>query len=143
MTVKATAGKLLLYIYKLQRTAPLDMLKRQIVFVDKQPKGLALTSDKVWLAKDLLEIAGGADIYNAFQFLLNQDFVSARSKAVPNARIYAEIELTSLGFTIVEDIESGAEGAQLFRDKFSLDVRSGQKIDRVIEEQLSSLAGAN
>lgn len=143
MTVKATAGKLLLYIYKLQRTAPLDMLKRQIVFVDKQSKGVSLTSDKVWLAKDLLEIAGGADIYNAFQFLLNQDFVSAQSKAVPNARIYAEIELTSQGFTIVEDVESGAEGAQAFRDKFNLDVRSGQKIDRVIEEQLSSLAGAN
>jgi len=143
MTVKATAGKLLLYIYKLQRTAPLDMLKRQIVFVDKQSRGVALTSDKVWLAKDLLEIAGGSDIYNAFQFLLNQHLIAAQAKAVPNAKIYAEIELTAIGFTIVEDIELGDEGAQVFRDKFNLDVRSGQKIDRVIEEQLSSLAGSN
>jgi hypothetical protein len=73
MTVKATAGKLLLYIYMLQRSAPLDMLRRQIVFVDKQSKGVSLTSDKVWLAKDLLEInPNGSDIYNALQFMLNQ-----------------------------------------------------------------------
>ncbi len=133
-TVKATAGKLLLYIYKLQRSAPLDMLKRQIVFVDKQSKGVALTSDKVWLASDLLEInPNGSDIYNAFQFLINQEFIMAKSRLVPNARIYADIELTAIGFSIVEDIERDSEGARAFQDKFNVGVRSGVTIDKVIE----------
>jgi hypothetical protein len=144
MTVKATAGKLLLYIYMLQRSAPLDMLKRQIVFVDKQSRGVSLTSDKVWLAKDLLEInSNGSDIYNAFQFLLNQQFVTAQHRAVPNAKIYADIELTATGFNVIEDIERDDEGARVFRQKFNLEVEGGTNIDKVIDKQLSSLAQAN
>lgn len=140
MTVKATAGKLLLYIYKLQRSAPLDMLKRQIVFVDKQSRGVSLTSDKVWLASDLLDInSSGSDIYNAFQFLLNQELIRAGQREIPNAKVYMSIELTANGFNLVEDIERDDEGARAFRDKFSLNVRSGTKVDRVVEEQLSSL----
>lgn len=143
-TVKATAGKLLLYIYKLQRSVPLDMLKRQIVFVDKQTRGVSLTSDKVWLARDLLEInPSGSDIYNAFQFLINQQFVRAKERSVPNAKIYADIELTATGFNVVEDIERDDEGARIFREKFNLRVEGGSSIDKVIDEQLSSLAQAN
>lgn len=141
MTIKATAGKLLLYIYKLQRSAPLDMLKRQLVFVDKQSRGVSLTSDKVWLAKDMLEInPSGADVYNAFQFLVDQGYIKSKTKAVQGAKIYAEIELTSNGFNIIEDIETGDEGARNFHDKFSLMVNGGTKVDLLVDEQLSSLA---
>lgn len=140
MTIKSTAGKMLLYLYKMQRSTPIDMPKRQLVFVDKPGKGVAMTSDKVWLAKDLLEINGsGADVYNAFRFLLDKEYVKSNLRLSPQAMVYTGLELTAMGIDIVEGVERDSGGATAFSEAFNMSVEAGTKVDKVVEQQLSSL----
>lgn len=140
MTIKETAGKVLLYFYQLQRTVPLSMRNRQLGFVDRKSGGLFLTSDKKWLTENLLDInPKSIDILNAFMFLIDKGLIQSKERATPEATVYVGIQLTHKGIDIVEGIESGAEGREKFNTNFNIQVPDGISIEELIDRQLSSL----
>lgn len=140
MTIKETAGKVLLYFYRLQRTVPSSMRYRQLVFMEKKDGGVALTSDKKWLTKDLLDInSNPSDIFNAFIFLLEKGFIRPRERAATGARIYIGIQLTSDGVDIVEGVEQGDEGKRAFHLTFNIMVDGSSDIESLVDENLSTL----
>lgn len=142
MTIKETAGKVLLYFYRLQRTVPSSMRYRQLVFMEKKDGGVSLTSDKKWLTKDLLDInPNPSDIFNAYIFLLEKGFIRPRERAATGARIYIGIQLSSRGIDIVEGVEQGSEGKDAFHRTFNIAVSDSSDIEAVVEENLSSLLG--
>lgn len=140
MTIKETAGKVLLYFYQLQRTVPLSMRNRQLGFVDRKSGGLFLTSDKKWLTENLLDInPKSIDILNAFMFLIDKGLIQSKERATPEATVYVGIQLTHKGIDIVEGIESGTEGREKFNTNFNIQVDDGISIEELIDRQLSSL----
>lgn len=141
MTIKETAGKVLLYFYQLQRTAPLSMPTRQVGFIERKTSdGLALTSDKKAFAKDLLDINPSSnDIFNAFSFLIHKGFIETKERAAPGARIYVGVQVTVAGIDAIESIEGGSEGQQRFEHTFNIKVGSNATVDSVIRDKLSAL----
>ena len=141
MTIKETAGKVLLYFYQMQRTAPLAMPNRQVGFIEKKDGGLGFTSDKKWLAKDLLSLNPKAtDVYNALLFLLNKNYIQARERVSTKARIYVGIELTGGGIDITEGIERGRDGHRDFEAAFNIKSNSS-RVEDLIKEALGDLLG--
>ena len=141
MTIKETAGKVILYFYQLQRTAPLSMPSRQVGFIERKGgEGLGLTSDKKAFAKDLFDInPSSTDIYNAFVFLIHKGFIQTKERAAPGARIYVGVEVTVAGIDAIESIEGGAEGQQRFERIFNIKVGANATVDSVIRDKLSAL----
>ena len=140
MTIKETAGKILLYFYQLQRTVPLTMKYRQLGFVDRKNGSLYLTSDKKWLTNNLLDINPvSTDIFNAFTFLIDKGFIQTLERTTGEAKIYVGIQLSSVGIDIVEGIEGGPDGKQVFASSFNIPVDGGADIESVIKDNLSIL----
>ena len=140
MTIKETAGKILLYFYQLQRTVPLTMKYRQLGFVDRKNGSLYLTSDKKWLTNNLLDINPvSTDIFNAFTFLIDKGFIQTLERTTGEAKIYVGIQLSSIGIDIVEGIEGGPDGKQVFASSFNIPVDGGADIESVIKDNLSIL----
>jgi len=140
VTIKETAGKILLYFYQLQRTVPLTMKYRQLGFVDRKSGSLYLTSDKKWLTNNLLDINPvSTDIFNAFTFLIDKGFIQTLERTTGEAKIYVGIQLSSVGIDIVEGIEGGPDGKQVFASSFNIPVDGGADIESVIKDNLSIL----
>lgn len=140
MTIKETAGKVLLYFYQLQRAAPLTMAHRQVGFLDKKDKGLALTSDKRWLTKDLIDINPAAtDIFNALNFLIDKGFINSRERVTAEARIYVGVQLTAAGIDIVEGVERGKDGKKDFDTTFNIKIEGSTDVDSLVKQNLGDL----
>lgn len=140
MTIKETAGKVLLYFYKLQRATPLTMSHRQVGFLVKKEGGLTLTSDKVWLTKDLLGInPSAADTLNALIFLLSKGYVQSSERVAASARIYMGVQLTDKGIDIIEGIEQGREGKRGFDVTFNIKVEDTMDVEALIKHSLNNL----
>jgi hypothetical protein len=140
VTIKETAGKILLYFYQLQRTVPLTMKYRQLGFVDRKSNGLYVTSDKKWLTNNLLDINPvSTDVFNAFTFLIDKGYIQTLERTTGEAKIYVGIQLSSDGIDIVEGIEGGSAGKQAFHDTFNIGVDSSATIESVMHDNLSAL----
>lgn len=141
MTIKETAGKILLYFYQLQRTVPLSMQNRQLGFISKKDGGVSLTSDKKWLTDNLLAInPKSADILNAFMFLRDKGYIASKERASGEARVYVGVQILGTGIDIVEGIERGDDGKHEFNVAFNIAVKSGVDVERLISDNLSMLS---
>lgn len=137
ITIKETAGKVLLYAYQLQRINPLVMPHCQIGFLNKGDKGMGLTSDKQWLMKDLKSINPAAvDVYNALNFLLDKGYITSRHKVSASAQVYIGMQLTSNGIDIVEGVDGGSTGKKEFEKAFNIEVGSDMTSNELTDSQL-------
>jgi hypothetical protein len=140
VTIKETAGKILLYFYQLQRTVPLTMNNRQLGFVDRKNANLYVTSDKKWLTNNLLAINPVSnDIYNAFIFLIDKGYILSNERASGDAKIYVGIQLSATGIDIVEGIEGGSDGQRDFTATFNIPINGSAHVEDVIKDNLSIL----
>ena len=140
VTIKETAGKILLYVYQLQRTVPLSMRNRQIGFLDKPDGTIAMTADKKWLTRDLRDINPKAiDTYNAIAFLQEKKFLQLKERVTKGVRIYIDLQLTAAGIDIVEGVERGEDGKHAFTIMFNIPVADDMDIEGLIKESLSKL----
>lgn len=143
MTIKETAGKIVLYFYQLQRVAPLSMSSRQLGFLNKKDGGLSLTSDKKWLTSNLLDInPAKVDILNAFMYLTDNGFIRSTERTAAEARMYVGVQLTSRGIDIVEGVERDQSGRQDFQTAFNLKVESSQSVDEFIKQSLAHVGAS-
>lgn len=140
MTIKETAGKIILYFYQLQRTVPLTMKYRQLGFVVRKSGEMYLTSDKKWLTNNLLDInPKSTDILNAFNFLNDKGFIQTLERTTGEAKVYVGIQLSTSGIDIVEGIEGSSDGKQAFTAAFNIKIEATADIESVIKDNLSAL----
>ena len=140
MTIKETAGKVLLYFYHLQRTAPASMQYRQVGFISKPNGSVSLRSDKKGFTNDLVTInANPTDIFNAYNFLIDKGFIKSGQRSSNGTTIFLGIEFLSAGFDIVEGIEGGPDGARAFTETFNIKVDNGTSVDTLVNHNLNKL----
>lgn len=140
MTIKETAGKMLLYLYQLQRTVPSSMQYRQLGFIDKPDGKIGLTSDKKWLTRDLLDISTqSSDVFNGFVFLVDKGFIRSRERTTTGARIYVGIHLTAAGIDVIEGVEHGSSGKDTFTTTFNIPVSESMDVEALIQENVGAL----
>lgn len=140
MTIKETAGKMLLYLYQLQRTVPSSMQYRQLGFIDKTDGKVGLTSDKKWLTRDLLDISSqSSDVFNGFVFLIDKGFIRSNERTTSGARIYVGIHLTAAGIDVIEGVEHGSVGKETFATTFNIPVEDSVNVESLIQENVGAL----
>ena len=99
-----------------------------------------LTSDKKWLTNNLLDINPvSTDILNAFTFLIDKGFIQSLERTTGEATIYVGIQLSATGIDVVEGIEGGPDGKQIFTSTFNIQVDGNANIESVIKDNLSIL----
>lgn len=140
MTIKETAGKILLYLYQLQRTVPAEMRTRQLGFIDRKDGRMGLTSDKKWFAKDLMDINNTIpDVLNAFGFLLDKNLIQSNEKVSNGARIYVGVRVTAAGIDMIEGVEYNQKGRDAFGAAFNMKVSDGTTIEKLVRDHLGRL----
>lgn len=140
MTIKETAGKMLLYLYQLQRTVPSSMQYRQLGFIDKTDGKVGITSDKKWLTRDLLDISSqSSDVFNGFVFLIDKGFIRSRERTTSGARVYVGIHLTADGIDVVEGVEHGTAGKEIFSRTFNIPVGDSMNVESLMHDNVGSL----
>lgn len=140
MTIKETAGKVLLYFYQLQRTAPLAMPNRQLGFINKKEGLVGITSDKQWFTKDLQILnPNAADTYNAFRYLLDRKLIQSTDRATGAAKVYVGVHVTHKGIDLIEGVENGPQGQELFAESFAMHVPADGGVEALMKDALSAL----
>lgn len=142
ITIKETAGKMLLYFYQLQRTVPMSMPRRQLGFIDKPDGDILFAGDKQWLTKDMRAInPSSIDILNAYTFLVEKKIIESSERIAKDKRIYVGVHVTAEGVDLVEGIEQGKDGQSNFMRMFNIAMKSNVDVERLIKDNLKGLFG--
>lgn len=142
MTIKETAGKLLLYLYELHRNTPGDMKYLQLSFDNVSGGGVKVHSDNKQLKENLNKInPSDSDIYTAFLFLQDKYFILANTptKTPQVVDFYIGVRLTDRGVDVIEGIERGQEEKQAFNVTFNIKVDNNMNVESLVKANLSML----
>lgn len=140
MTIQETAGRLLVYFYQLQKTAPLQVRTRQFIFTSDHPTSrLSLVTDKRWLTSDLQSISkSGEDMLNAMLYLQQLAFIRTTERSDSQKRVYTGCELTAKGVAIIEAVSFSDEGVDNFSHSFGMHIDGPISLDGLTEQMLSA-----
>ena len=142
MTIKETAGKVLLVLYALQIENPIKLEQTSVVLKSlNKPK----LETKSWL-KDILHQVSDNDghLYNAFSYLLDKGLLSRGDTTVPmGAIVLTGIHITGAGIDIIEGVEQGPEQRSVIKSLFSLNinVRNTITVDSLLKGEVGSIVG--
>lgn len=140
MTIKEIAGKVLLYLYEIQREQPAKLLFIVIEF-DELPGGrFSLNCSENKIKTALLKISENPnDIYNAHRYLVDKNFIQSSEQAMAGSGAYIGCLLTDHGVDIIESIERGNEEKARFNLTFNIKVENNMNVESLIKANLSAL----
>ncbi len=140
MSVKQTAGKILLSLYVIQLDDPTKLGQTGIVFA-------AVSNMKVdtqsWL-KDILHSISKDDIllYNAFNYLLEKGLIAKKNnKEIMGGLLLLGLHLTANGIDVIEGIEQGEEPQKAIKSLFNFNFTSKVSIDSLVKAEVGNIVG--
>lgn len=140
MTIKQTAGKVLLSLYALQLDNPVKLEQSQILFIYlSKPK---LEADK-WL-KDILHSITESDalLLNAFNYLLGKGLIANRNaKGSMGSLSLRGLHLTDMGIDVIEGVEQGTEGQKIVKSLFSFNFNANISLDSLLKAEVGNIVG--
>lgn len=142
MTIKETAGKILLVFYYLQTTDPMKLEEMQMMFQTVvQPKLEAYAE-----LKSLLHNVNSSDIvlYNAIKYLLERGLISKRNqKNVMGGLLIIGPHVTYEGVDIIESVEQGKDKQKIVKSlfNFSFNFSPTMKVDNLIKAEVGNIVG--
>lgn len=142
MTIKETAGKVLLVLYSMQIDNPVKLDEKQIVFgASSKPK---LETDSGF-KKTLYEISeDDTALYNAFNYLLDIGFIAKRNKKdMMGGMLLIGIHLTYAGIDVIEAVEQGEEGQKVIKSLFNFNFTFSpkMKVDSLVKAEVGNIVG--
>jgi len=140
MSVKQTAGKILLVLYVLQLDNPVKLERTSVSFsTSGKPK---LTTDS-WL-KTILHSVNKDDamLYNGFNYLIDKGLIYQGNTSVHLGAISLRgIHITHSGIDIIEGIEQGDEGRKTVKSLFSFNFNNNVTIDSLLKVEVGNIVG--
>lgn len=142
MTIKETAGKILLVLYFMQVDNPSKLEYEQVIFrTTSKPK--LDTSSK--LKTTLHEInSDDAALYNGFRYLLDKGIIAKRNtKDAMGAMFLIGPHLTSEGIDLVESVEQGEESQKVVKALFNFNFKFSptMKVDSLVKAEVGNIVG--
>ena len=149
MTIKETAGKLLLALYSLQIKNPIVLQDMQlnIAVSDRYEGGRTppyfLHEEEYPLPQILHQISTNDSLlYNALHYLLGKsliNFVNTDSFRANASEDYFGLHLTDLGIDVVEGVNQGDEQKKRFSSLFNITVNNN--VDSLIKAEVGNVVG--
>ncbi|XOB41827.1 MAG: hypothetical protein ACKKMS_00285 [Candidatus Nealsonbacteria bacterium] len=146
--IKRIAGKILLYLYYIQRDdyAYLNdfLLSFQMRGFLKGEKSPAMDNREHKICKSLIEISrSDNDIYNALIYLHEKGFISMSRSQDNVSEQFLNIRVSSEGIDMIEGIERGEKERQEFHITFNIKLADNINIESLIKAELGSLIKAS
>lgn len=143
MTIKETAGKLLLVLYSLQITGTINLEREQITFTITSKTKLRTTSSNF---KNKLHKITDEDtaLYNATNYLLERGLITGKDKKVgPGCLIIISPHVTYQGVDIIESVEQGEESQRAVKSlfNFSFNFSPTMKVDSLLKAEVGNIVG--
>lgn len=142
MTIKETAGKILLILYYLQITSPTKLENMQILFQATDRPELEADEE----LKELLHEINNtdADLYNAINYLFERGLVSKRNqKNAMGGLLIIGPHVTYEGIDIIESVEQGEESQKVVKSlfNFSFNFSPTMKVGSLIKAEVGNIVG--
>lgn len=140
MTIKQTAGKILLSLYVVQYDNPVKLERSQVVFQhSSRPK---LDADK-WLKEILHSITeNDALLFNAMNYLLSKGLIANKnSKGIMGGLLLLGLHLTDTGVDIIEGVEQGNEGQKIIKSLFNFNFKANISLDSLLKAEVGNIVG--
>lgn len=142
MTIKETAGKIILLLYAIQTNNPAELETTSITF--QMSSGAELDADG-WLESALHEISDNDSLlYNAFNYLLEKGFISKRNRNdILAGLLLVGPHLTAEGVDIIEGIEQGEEKQKVVKSLFNFNftLNPTMKVDSLVKAEVGNIVG--
>lgn len=142
MTIKETAGKILLVLYSLHSSNPVELEGKQVIF--RAPLKPKLETDSKFKAM-LHEISPeDALLYNAFNYLLDRGLIAKRNtKGVMGGMLLIGLHLTYEGVDLIESVEQGEEAQKVVKSlfNFSFNFSPTMKVDTLVKAEVGNIVG--
>lgn len=143
MTIKETAGKLLLVLYSVQITEPMKLEQEQILFQTTSKPKLETGLSK--FKKLLHEITEeDAALYNATNYLLERGLIDKRNqKGIKGGLLILGPHVTYQGIDIIESVEQGEESQRVVKSlfNFSFNFSPTMKVDSLLKAEVGNIVG--
>lgn len=141
MTVKETAGKILLALYSIQTDNPAYLQDRKIIF--RTISKVKLHTDAKF--KEILYKINSDEsaLYNAFDYLLQKKFIASNQSNTMGALVLIGTHLTFNGVDIIEGIERGKGPQKVIKSlfNFSFNFSPTMKVDSLIKAEVGNIVG--
>lgn len=143
MTIKETAGKLLLVLYSVQITEPMRLEQEQILFQTNSKPKLQTASSKF---KNLLHgiTDDDAALYNATNYLLERGLLGKRNqKGVSGGLLIIGPHVTYQGIDMIESVEQGEESQKVVKSLFNFNFNFSptMKVDTLLKAEVGNIVG--
>lgn len=143
MTIKETAGKLLLVLYSLQITEPMKLEHEQILFQTASKLKLETDSSSF---KQLLHGITTDDtaLYNATNYLLERGLIDKRNqKGVMSGLLIIGPHVTYPGIDIIESVEQGEESQKVVKSlfNFNFSFSPSMKVESLLKAEVGNIVG--
>ncbi len=146
MTTKQAAGKILLALYYMQTTIPVELRCERITFklVPNQDSMFEAT-DKIGRAFEKLGLSEN-ELYNAFSYLLEKGFVTHTNSrcATQGSEYYCGPKPTALGVDVIEGVErNDEEPKRAIKALFNFEFKNNTvTVDSLLKAQVGDIIGA-
>jgi hypothetical protein len=142
MTIKETAGKIVLLLYAVQINNPAKLDNSHITFSMPNKPKLEAGS---WLKRALREVSDNdALLYNALNYLLEKGLISKRNtKDIMGGMLLIGPHLTADGVDIIEGIEQGEEKQKIVKSlfNFNFSLSPTMKVDSLVKAEVGNIVG--
>lgn len=142
MTIKETAGKILLVLYYMQIANPADLDNKQILFQSMSQSKLETNLEFEKILHEINE--DDSMLYNAFNYLFDKNFIAKRNKKdLLGGVLIIGPHLTCDGIDIIECVEQGEEPQRIVKSlfNFSFNFSPTMKVDSLIKSEVGNIVG--
>lgn len=140
MTIKETAGKILLALYYLQTNNPVDLEQTSIVFIAASKPKLDTKSKFKNMLHDIND--NDAVLYNAFNYLLEKRLIAKKNnKTIYGGMFLLGLHVTHEGIDVIEGVEQGPEQQQVFKSLFNITFSPKIKVDSLVKSEVGNIVG--
>jgi len=142
MTIKETAGKILLVLYSLQIENPIK-LKNDLILIKTIDRPVIEGNDGVagWLHKITDD---DTRLYNGLQYLFDKHLIAkSNNKNAMGAYLIRGLYVTDLGLDIIQGVEQGEESQKKLKSLFNFNFTISPKIqvDSLVKAEVGNIVG--
>lgn len=140
MSIKQTAGKILLSLYVIQLDNPVKLERAPLVFKNPQKPKLDTAE---WL-KAILHRVNENDtmLYNGFNYLLQKGLIVNKNKeGFAGGLVLLGLHVTGAGVDVVEGVEQGPERQKIVKSLFSFSFNSSVTVDSLVKAEVGNIVG--
>lgn len=143
--IKTVAGRLLLFLYLVQRKRPHLLQNTVFEFITRTTDGIDQNTNNFQIEnKDIKKginsvSKNSLDLYNAFKYLIEKHFITATWSVSNTTDLFAVVMVVADGVDVIEGVEKSTKQRKEFNVIFNLNIENNLNVESLLKTQLGSI----